>query len=156
MPTATTSVQCGPSDTDANSVIVYTITLTTTPPLVTLARTGSSTVRDGRRRATVEFTVTLGRALIAGEIIDAPLTVSGTNITTADWSLATKSPAAASTPASHSSMKPPPHPSCASQGQRHKPPPSLLTAAADNTAETGGPETLTLALGPNDRHQQRL
>ncbi|MDE2700384.1 MAG: hypothetical protein OXI23_16045, partial [Gemmatimonadota bacterium] len=26
----------------------------------------------------------------------------------------------------------------------------LLTAAADNTAETGGPETLTLALGPNN------
>ena len=40
---------------------------------------------------TVEFIVKLGRALIAGEIIDVPLSVSGTNITTADWSLAAKS-----------------------------------------------------------------
>lgn len=39
---------------------------------------------------TVEFTVTLGRALVAGEIIDAPLSISSAGVTTGDWSLALK------------------------------------------------------------------
>ena len=40
------------------------------------------------------FTVTLGRSLAAGEVIDAPLSVSGTGVTTADWTLAKESGAA--------------------------------------------------------------
>ena len=54
---------------------------------VSLARVGSGAVTEG---STAEFTVTLGRALAAGEIIDVPLSVSGTGVTTGDWSLALK------------------------------------------------------------------
>ena len=39
----------------------------------------------------MEFTVTLGRALIAGEIIDGAVLHDGTGVTTGDWSLAKKS-----------------------------------------------------------------
>ena len=51
---------------------------------VTLARVGSGAVTEGDH---VEFTVTLGRALIAGEVIGVPLSISGTNVTAGDWSL---------------------------------------------------------------------
>lgn len=39
------------------------------PTVVSLARTGTGAVTEGDK---VEFTVTLGRALVAGEIIDVP------------------------------------------------------------------------------------
>ncbi len=56
------------------------------PTIVSLARPDSGTVVEG---ATAEFTVTLGRALVAGEIVDVPLAVGGT-ASLADWSLALK------------------------------------------------------------------
>ena len=65
------------------------------PTVVSLARIGSSSAVD--EGGTVEFTVILGRVFIAGEIIDVPLIISGTNITTADWSLAVKSGATLNT-----------------------------------------------------------
>ena len=66
----------------------YTIT-DNDPTIVSLARVGSTTaINEGD---TVEFTVTLGRALVAGETIDVPLSISGTGVTTGDWSLAKKS-----------------------------------------------------------------
>ncbi len=72
-------------DTSANS---FTYTLhDDDPTVVTLARVGSGAVSEG---GTVEFTVTLGRALIAGETIDVPLSIGGTGVTTSDWSLAKK------------------------------------------------------------------
>ncbi|MDE0472506.1 MAG: hypothetical protein OXH57_11255, partial [Ekhidna sp.] len=61
------------------------------PTVVSLARTGSNgSIEEGKN---VAFTVTLGRALVSvpNKIIDVPLIVSDTNITTADWSLARKS-----------------------------------------------------------------
>ena len=92
--TATVALERSPT-TPADVVIsssAGSVTLTIVdddPTIVSLARTGSTGgIEEGE---TVAFTVTLGRTLIAGEIIDAPLTVSGTNITTADWSLAPKS-----------------------------------------------------------------
>ena len=54
------------------------------PTIVSLARVGSGAVTEGDK---VELTVTLGRALVAGETIDVPLAIGGTNVTTGDWSL---------------------------------------------------------------------
>ena len=73
-------------DTAADSV-VYTIR-DDDPTLVSLSRVGTGAVSEGEA---IEFMVSLGRALIAGEVIDVPLSISGTGVTTADWSLATKS-----------------------------------------------------------------
>ena len=116
------------------------------PTIVTLARTGSSsTVDEG---GTVEFTVILGRVLIAGEIIDVPLTVSGTGITTADWSLAAKTGDALNTGITLVNETTAPVVRFSGAGAQTAT--LILTAAADNTAERGGPETLTLALGPDD------
>ena len=58
------------------------------PTIVSLARTGrTGAVSEGE---TVEFTVILGRSLIAGEIIDVPLVIAGTGVTNADWNLTAK------------------------------------------------------------------
>ena len=116
------------------------------PTVVNLARTGSSTVDEG---STVEFTITLGRSLIAGEIIDVPLIVSGTNITTADWSLAAKTGDDLNTGitlVNETTAAPIVRFSDADADTATL----ILTAVADNIPEAGGPETLTLALGPND------
>ncbi len=56
------------------------------PTIVSLSGEGS--LFEGE---TSVFTVALGRALVAGEIIDVPLAVSGVNVTTSDWSLALQS-----------------------------------------------------------------
>ena len=58
------------------------------PTIVSLARIGTGVVTEG---GTVEFTVTLGRALVAGEVIDVPLRISGTGVVANDWSLGRKS-----------------------------------------------------------------
>ena len=117
------------------------------PTIITLARTGSTgSIEEGEN---VEFTVTLGRALIAGEIIDVPLAVGGTNITTADWILAAKTGDALNTGITLVNETTP-APVVRFIGAGAQTATLLLTAAADNTAETGGPETLTLALGPNN------
>ena len=116
------------------------------PTVVALARTGSGIVDEG---STVAFTVTLGRALVADEIIDVPLIISGTGITTTDWSLATKSGATLNTGitlVNTTTLIP----VVRFSGAGAQTATLLLTAAADNTAETDGSETLTLKLGPND------
>ena len=116
------------------------------PTIVSIARTGSnSTVDEGE---TVEFTVTLGRALITGEIIDVPLIISGTNITTADWSLAPKSGNSLNTGVTlvnETTTAPVVRFSDAKADTAT----FILTTVADNTPE-GGPEMLILALGPDD------
>ena len=117
------------------------------PTTVTLARIGGTGgIEEGE---TVEFTVTLGRALIAGEIIDVPLIVSGTGITTADWSLAAKTDDALNTGISlvnETTAAPVVRFSDAKADTATL----ILSAVADNTPE-GGPEMLTLALGPNNK-----
>ena len=115
--------------------------------IVTLARMGSSTVDEGE---TVEFVVTLGRALVStpNEIIDVPLIVSGTNITIADWSLATKTGGSLNTGVmlvNETTATP----VVRFSGAGAQTATLILTASADNTPE-GGSETLTLALGPDD------
>ena len=112
------------------------------PTIVSLARVGSGTVTEGDK---VEFTVTLGRALVAGETIDVPLAIGGTNVTTGDWSLAKKSGAtntgitlrdtATSTPNVRFS------------GASAQTATLELTATADGTAESA--ETFEIALGAN-------
>ena len=112
------------------------------PTIVSLARVGSGAVTEGDK---VEFTVTLGRALVAGETIDVPLAIGGTNVTTGDWSLAKKSSAtntgvtlrdtATSTPNVRFS------------GASAQTATLELTATADGTAESA--ETFEIALGAN-------
>ena len=118
------------------------------PTIVTLARTGSSTVDEG---GTVEFTVTLGRVLVStpNEVIDVPLIVSGTGITAADWSLAAKDGATLNTGVTLVNETTA-APVVRFSGAAAQTATLVLTAAADNTAERGGSEMLTLALGAND------
>ena len=117
------------------------------PTVVSLARTGSTgSIEEGKN---VEFTVTLGRVLIAGEIIDVPLIVSGTNITTADWSLARKTGNSLNTGATLVNETTA-TPVVRFSGAGAQTATLTLTTTVDNMAETGGSETLTLALGPDN------
>ncbi len=75
-----------PSGTALGSPVEQVITLIDNDPTpVTLARTGTGAVAEG---GTATLTVTLGRDLIAGETVTAPLTVSGTGVTAGDYTLA--------------------------------------------------------------------
>ena len=117
------------------------------PTVVSLARLGSTgSIEEGEN---VEFTVTLGRALITGEIIDVPLIVSGTNITTADWSLSRKSGSSLNTGVTlvnETTVAP----VVRFSGVGAQTATLTLTTTVDNMAETGGSEMLTLALGPDN------
>ena len=78
-----------PEGVTAGAITVNTLTIhDADPTVVSLARAGTGAVREGD---TVTFTVSLGRELVAGEVVDVPLAVSGTGVTPADWSLAKKS-----------------------------------------------------------------
>ncbi|MCY4305757.1 MAG: hypothetical protein OXC62_13415, partial [Aestuariivita sp.] len=57
------------------------------PTIVTLKRVGTGDIAEGE---TTEFQVRLSRALVAGEIIDVPLMISGTDVTKDDWTLRLK------------------------------------------------------------------
>ena len=118
------------------------------PTVVMLARTGTGAVSEGE---IIEFTVTLGRTLVSvpNEIIDVPLIVSGINITTADWSLARKSGTSLNTGITLVNETTA-TPVVRFTGAGAQTATLILTAVADNTAETGGSEMLTLALGPDD------
>ena len=61
------------------------------PTVVSLARTGAGAVVEGGKSS---FTVRLDRRLMRGEIVDVPLSVSGTDVTVSDWSLSKQSGAA--------------------------------------------------------------
>ncbi len=115
------------------------------PTAVTLARVGSGAVNEG---GTAEFTVTLGRALVAGEIIDVPLSVSGAGVTTDDWSLALKTGAGRNTGVVLSGETTA-TPSLRFSGAAAETARLVLTATPDKVTETGG-ETLSVALGPDD------
>ena len=66
-----------------------TITITDNDPtIVSLSRVGGGgAVSEGK---TTELVINLNRRLIAGEIIDVPLSISGTALSTTDYSLARK------------------------------------------------------------------
>ncbi len=112
------------------------------PTIVSLARVGSGAVTEGGK---VEFTVTLGRALIAGETIDVPLSIGGTGVTTGDWSLALKSSATNTGVTLSDAGTTTPEVSFTNAGAQTA---TLeLTATADGTAEST--ETFEIALGAN-------
>ena len=58
------------------------------PTIVSLTRSGTGSVTEG---SGTDLTVSLGRKLIAGEVIEVPLSITNTDTTNADWSLAKKS-----------------------------------------------------------------
>ncbi len=112
------------------------------PTIVSLARMGTGAVTEG---GTVEFTVTLGRALVAGEVIDVPLSISGTGVTTGDWSLDRKSGTANTGVSLRDTGTSTPKVRFSGTGARTA---TLeLTATADGVSESA--ETFTIALGSN-------
>ena len=138
LPSAVTGLSLDTSKTTVTATIVDD-----DPTVVSLARVGSGAIYEAGK---AEFTVTLGRALVAGEIIDVPLSTSGTNITTGDWSLAKKA-GAANTGVSLSNVTGQ-NPNVRFTGAGARVATLELTATVDGTTESGG-ETLTLALGPD-------
>ncbi len=127
----------------ALSPVFHVGTFTSTPVIVSLARVGTGAVTEGD---TVEFTVTLGRALVAGEIVDVPLSIGGTNVTTGDWSLAEKSGSGLNTGVTLSGETTA-TPQVRFSGAGAQTATLELTAATDNATE--GNETFTIALGPD-------
>ena len=138
LPTAVTGLSLDTSKTTVTATIVDN-----DPTVVSLVRVGSGAIYEAGK---AEFTVTLGRALVAGEIIDVPLSTSGTNITTGDWSLAKKA-GAANTGVSLTNATTR-NPNLRFSGAGARVATLELTATVDGTTESGG-ETLTLALGPD-------
>ena len=113
------------------------------PTVVTLSRVGSDGVTEG---GTVEFTVSLGRALVAGETIDVPLDIGGTRVTTSDWSLATESGTGLNTGVTLSGTNTA-TPTVRFSGAGAETATLVLTAMNDGAME--GTETFTIALGNN-------
>ena len=114
------------------------------PTVVSLARTGTGTVTEG---ATVGFTVTLGRTLVAGEVVDVPLAVSGTGVTPADWRLALAAGTDLDTGVTLSGeATATPRLRFAGAGTRTA---TLALEAVDDGLGEGGAETFTVALGPD-------
>ncbi len=117
------------------------------PTVVSLARKGTGAIAEGD---TVEFTVTLSRALISGEDIAVPLSIGGTNVTTADWNLAKKSGSSLNMGVSLSgeNTDTPKLKFVGSATETVQTATLELTTVADNVAEVGG-EIITVALGPD-------
>ena len=133
-----------PEGVAAGAITVNTLTIhDADPTVVSLARTGTGAVREG---ATVEFTVSLGRALVAGEVVDVPLAVSGTGVTPADWSLALKAGAGLNTGVALSRADTAtPRLRFAGAGAKTA---TLELVPVDDGVDEGG-ETYTVALGPD-------
>ncbi len=108
--------------------------------VVTLARDGTGDVIEG---APIDFTVTLGRALFTGEVIEILLPISGMNVTPADWSLTTE-PGTTNTGVTltHTNTA---SPRVGFNGAGAQTAHLRLTPAIDNTAE--GDETYTITVG---------
>ena len=133
-----------PEGVAAGAITVNTLTIhDADPTVVSLARTGTGAVREG---ATVEFTVSLGRALVAGEVVDVPLAVSGTGVTPADWSLALKAGTGLNTGVTLSREDTAtPRLRFAGEGAETA---TLELVPVDDGVDEGG-ETWTVALGPD-------
>ena len=115
------------------------------PTTVSLARTGTGAIKEGDK---VTFAVTLGRALVTGESLDAPLSIGGTNVTAGDWSLALKSGQGLNTGVTLSGANTA-TPTVRFSGAGAQTATLELTATEDGTAESGGSETFKIALGTN-------
>ena len=119
------------------------------PTIVSLAKVGSATtLTEGN---SLRFTVTLGRELVAGEVIDVPLSISGTNVTTGDWSLSLVPGSALSginvgvTLAGAATATP----KLTFSGPFAQVATLDLRAIAEDPAQAENPETVTIALGPD-------
>ncbi len=146
-PPETVVVELGtlPSGTQAGTDDEVTITIVDDDPTeVSLSRTGSGAVTEG---GVIEFTVTASRALIAGEVIDVPLSISGTGVTTADWSLAKKSGNSLNTGVTVSGQATA-TPKVRFSGAGARIATLELTATADTVDESTG-EGYVIALGPD-------
>ena len=122
------------------------------PTIVSLARVDSGNIAEGgtSAKANAEFTVTLGRQLVAGETIEVPLVLSGTGVTADDVNIAKKSGAAINkgvAVGSGGSLTPTVtftgHDTDTVQTAT-----LLLTSPTDS--DTDSAETITVALGPDD------
>ena len=119
--------------------------------VVSLARTDSGNIAEGgtSAKANAEFTVTLGRQLVAGETIEVPLVLSGTGVTADDVNIAKKSGASINkgvAVGSGGSLTPTVtftgHDTDTVQTAT-----LLLTSPTDS--DTDSAETITVALGPD-------
>ena len=112
------------------------------PTIVSLARIGTGAVSEGD---IVEFTVTLERSLIADEIIDVPLSINGTGVTTEDWNLAPKTGTGLNTGVTLSGTDTA-TPQVRFSGVGADTATLVLTPVIDAVTDT---ETFTIALGPD-------
>ena len=112
------------------------------PTVVSLARTGSGAINEGGK---VEFTVTLGRALVTGETIDVLLPIGGTGVNTSDWSLAKKAGANTGISLLDTNSA---TPTVRFSGAGAQTATLELASIADGTGEGSG-ETYSIALGSN-------
>ncbi len=133
----------------AGSQSTITITIEDNDATVAnLGRSDSGAVAEGGTgvKADAEFTVTLSRALAAGERIDVPLVLSGSGITTGDFSLAKKSGGSLNngvTVSGSDTLTP----TVIFQNAGARTATLTLTPADDSHIESD--ETLTVALGPD-------
>ena len=110
---------------------------------MSLARTGSTgAVSEGE---TVEFIVILGRSLIASEIIDVPIGIGGTGVTTTDWNLTPKTGTSINIGVTLSGADTT-TPQVRFSGAGADTATLVLTPVVDGTTDT---ETFTIALGPD-------
>jgi len=111
--------------------------------VASLTRVGSGDVVEGEK---VAFTVTLGRPLVADEIIDVPLAVEGSGVSTSDWSLSTTTGAGLNTGVSLSGASTA-TPAVRFSGAGAQTATLAWTPLADGVAEST--ETVTIELGPD-------
>ena len=141
--TAGCSAASGSYGLDAVDVADKVRIMDNDPTIVSLP-TADATIAEG---GMAEFTVTLGRALVAGERIDVPLSIAGTNVTTDDWSLALKTGNSLNTGVTLTGATTA-TPQLSFRGAAAETATLVLTGATDSATEST--ETITVALGPND------
>ena len=124
-----------------------TVTITDANPTVaSLVRVGTGDVTEG---TAIEFTVSLNRTLTGSEIVDVPLSIGGTGVTTADWSLALKSGSASTGLTLSDATTTTPNIRFTGVTSAVDEATFTLTTTDDDIAETGTKETFQIALGSN-------
>ncbi len=122
------------------------------PTIVSLARVDSGNIAEGgtSAKANAEFTVTLGRQLVAGETIEVPLILSGTGVTADDVNIAKKSGAMINKGVAVGSggSTTPTVTFTGHDTDTVRTATLLLTSPTDS--DTDSAETITVALGPDD------
>ena len=114
------------------------------PTIVSLTRVGTGDITEGN---SATFKVTLGRALLAGEIVDVPLSVTGlkgtTAVPTSKWTLTATGTGAALSSAGTTTPK------LRFSGAEAETATLTMAIAGDNRARDQGGRTFTVALGPD-------